>query len=301
MIPFKSILITAFAIVCVSAGVLHARDTVRVLIITGQNNHDWARSTPMIESLLEETGRFTVTVSTTPSEEAPEDAWNAWRPDFSRHDVVLSDYNGKMWPESVKTGFVTYVSGGGGVVLVHAANNAFGGWKEFEDMTGLLWRDSGYGDRLYLDGDLKLVRSPKGDGPGAGHGDSHAYQITSREKDHPILKGMPEVWMHVSDELYHGQRGPAKDMHILATAFSSRESKGTGVHEPMVWWIPAGKGKVVTLVPGHLGKGQGRPSAYDCVGFRTLLQRSTEWAATGKVTIPVPENFPTVSDISTVP
>ena len=30
----------------------------------------------------------------------------------------------------------------------------------------------------------------------------------------------------------------------------------------------------------------------NCVGFITTLQRGAEWAATGKVTIPVPKIFP---------
>ncbi|MGC4016413.1 MAG: ThuA domain-containing protein [Luteolibacter sp.] len=268
--------------------------------MTGQNNHDWIHSTPMIEGLLEETGRFDVTVSTTPSKEAPEDAWNDWNPRFKNYDVVLSDYNGKMWPETVKANFVSYVNDGGRVTLVHAANNAFTGWTEFETMAGLLWRNASYGDRLYLDENLKLVRQPKGEGVSGGHGAGHAYQITTRDDQNPIFKGLPNVWMHVSDELYHGQRGPAENVHILATAFSSTESKGTGVHEPMVWWVPYGKGKVITLVPGHLGEGSKYPTTYDCVGFRTVLQRSVEWVATDKVTIPVPGNFPTADSIGVI-
>lgn len=302
MSPFKFISAVS-ACICFSVGtapIVQADAKISVLIVTGQNNHDWFRSTPMIKELLEESGRFSVTVSTTPSEQAPDDAWVAWKPEFKGHDVVLSDYNGKMWPDPVKTGFVDYVRDGGDVVLVHAANNAFNGWKEFEDMTGLLWRGADFGDRLYLDENLKLVRTPKGEGPGAGHGNSHAYQIATRDSANPIFKGMPDVWMHVTDELYHGQRGPAQNMHILATAFSSKESNGTGVNEPMVWWIPFGKGKVISLMPGHLGANQPSPSAYDCVGFRTLLQRSTEWVATGKVTIPVPKNFPTADQTSVI-
>jgi hypothetical protein len=38
-----------------------------------------------------------------------------------------------------------------------------------------------------------------------------------------------------------------------------------------------------------------------CVGFITTLQRSTEWAATGKVSLPIPEKFPTADKISQVP
>ena len=142
---------------------LHARDAekISVLIVTGQNNHDWFRSTPKIEAMLNTTGRFDVTTTTTPSQQAPEDAWNDWEPKFKDYSVVLSDYNGKMWPEKVKADFLSYVSGGGRVLLVHAANNAFTGWNEYEEMCGLMWRNSDYSNRLYLDKDLKLVRLPK--------------------------------------------------------------------------------------------------------------------------------------------
>lgn len=302
MIHFPKLLPAMVLSLCIAGGTgsMVAAEKIRVLIVTGQNNHDWQRSTPAIKALLEETDRFTVTVSTTPSEEAPEDAWNDWKPNFKSHQAVISDYNGKMWPEPIKAEFVEYVESGGGLVLVHAANNAFTGWKEFEEMCGLMWRDASYGERIHLDEKMKLVRTPKGEGPGAGHGHSHAYQITVTDQTHPIFKGMPERWMHVSDELYHGQRGPAHGMHILAVAFSSKESNGTGVYEPMAWWIPRGKGKVVTLLPGHLGAGQDRPHAFDCIGFRAVVQRSTEWAATGSVTLSLPTNFPTATATSTV-
>lgn len=299
----KTILTTTFVTVacCGSALAAPAGNKISVLIVTGQNNHNWIASTPIIKGLLDETGRFEVTVSTTPTKEAPKDAWADWNPKFQNYQVVLSDYNGEMWPDAVKTNFTNYVKDGGDVVLVHAANNAFTGWKEFEDMTGLLWRNKDYGDRVYLDAQEKPVREPKGEGIGAGHGAGHAYAITTRDDQNPIFKDLPKAWMHVNDELYHGQRGPAANMHILATAFSTTESKGTGVHEPMVWWIPYGKGKVITLVPGHLGENPKYPTTYDCVGFRTVLQRATEWVATDKVTLPVPKNFPTADQISTVP
>lgn len=277
-----------------------ATEKIKVLIVTGRNNHNWVLSTPTIQRLLEESGRFEVSVTTTPGKEAPKDAWQDWRPRFGQHDVVLSDYNGDLWPDSVKMEFVNYVEGGGRVVEVHAANNAFTGWKEYEAMTGLLWRASGHGDRIYFDKDLKPVRQPKGEGPAGGHGAGHEYAITTLDAANPIFSDLPKVWMHVSDELYHGQRGPAENMHILAAAFSSIESKGTGVYEPMVWWIPYGKGKVITLLPGHLGDKATYPTPYDCVGFRTILQRSVEWIVTGEVSIPKPANFPTADRISVV-
>lgn len=277
-----------------------AENKAKILIVTGQNNHDWIHSTPVIKALLEETGRFEVTVSTTPSEEAPDDAWNDWAPKFKRFDAVLSDYNGKMWPDQIKSDFVDYVNGGGGVIIVHAANNAFTGWKEYEEMTGLLWRGADHDSRLYFDENMKAVHVPKGEGPGAGHGSSHEYQITVTDPASPVFKDLPKVWMHTTDELYHGQRGPAKNMHIMAVAFSSKESGGTGVYEPMIWWIPYGKGKVITLLPGHYGQNQSSPTAYDCVGFRHVLQRSTEWIATGRVTLPAPAAFPSAEKTSVI-
>ena len=290
-----------FATVAFCCGQVSAAEKIKVLIVTGQNNHNWVRSTPVIKGLLEETGRFDVSVTTTPSIGAPKDAWQDWRPQFGKFDVVLSDYNGKEWPEAIKAKFVSYVQEGGRVVEIHAANNSFTGWLEYEAMTGLLWRASSYGDRIYLDKNLKQVRVRKGEGPSGGHGKGHEYQITTIDRENPIFKDLPPVWMHVSDELYHGQRGPANDMHILAAAFSSKESNGTGEYEPMVWWIPFGKGKVLTLVPGHLGQNPSHPTPYDCIGFRTVLQRSVEWMGSGRVTITVPANFPAADKISVVP
>src|SRR5262249_7038733 len=94
-------------------------------------------------------------------------------------------------------------------------------------------------------------------------------------------------WKHAKDELYHGQRGPAAEMHLLATAYSDKSTNGTGEHEPMIWWIPYGKGKVFTTVMGH------GDYSMKCVGFQTVVARGAEWVATDKVTIPVPKDFPT--------
>lgn len=301
MNKIKSVLATALAtaVSCMMVSAT-AAGRINVLIVTGQNNHDWFRSTPRIKELLDQSGRFAVTISTSPSEQAPKDAWNAWNPEFAKNDVIISDYNGPMWPDAIKARFVEYVRNGGGVVIVHGANNAFNGWKEYEAMCGLLWRDNNFGTALHLDDSLNEITLPKGDGPGASHGKVHPYQITSRDKENPIFKDMPQVWMHADDELYHGQRGSSENLHLLATAFSSKESNGTGFHEPMVWWIPFGKGRVLSMMPGHLWSGQGHPNAYDCVGFRTLLQRAVEWTATGKVTIPIPQDFPSADKVSLI-
>lgn len=259
-----------------------AADKINLLIIDGQNGHNWKATTPPIKAMLEATGRFTVDVATSPPKGAPKEDWGKFRPEFAKYGVVLTNYAGEAWPEEVRAAFVKYINDGGGLVVYHFAVQSFADWDDYNRMIGVGWRDNKYGESIALDDDGKVVRRAKGEGPGAGHGPAHAFEMQVRDADHPITKGMPAKWMHVSDELYHGQRGPAKDMHILATAFSAKEKGGTGMHEPMAWTIPFGKGRVFTTLLGHDVVQTSAP------GAATLLVRGAEWAATGKVTIPVP-------------
>jgi type 1 glutamine amidotransferase len=100
------------------------------------------------------------------------------------------------------------------------------------------------------------------------------------------MRGLPPLWMHTKDELYDSLRGPAEDLHILATAYSSAEYEGTGRHEPMLMTLTYGIGRVFHTVLGHADY------SMNCVGFVTTLQRGAEWAASGEVTIPIPADFP---------
>lgn len=291
---------TRFTLACTLALAMVASapaDKIKLLIVDGQNNHNWKATTEGVKAALEKSGRFEVTVSTGPPGKSAKEAWDAWRPEFSKYGVVVSNYNGDGWPQEVKDAFIKYVEGGGGVVMVHAANNAFADWTEFNKMIGLGWRNEKYGDRITLDDAGKQVRTPKGEGPGAGHGPQHEFVVTVRAPEHPIMKGLPAKWLHGKDELYHGQRGPGENMTVLDSAWAAKEKGGPGAHEPITWVIPYGKGNVVTTVLGH-HMGNGPSDALNCVGFQTVLSRAAEWAATGKVTIPVPADFPTETKTS---
>lgn len=171
--------------------------------------------------------------------------------------------------------------------------------KYGKNKLSLLYRPREHGFSLYLDDDGKLVREAPGRGRGMGHGTQYDWMMTVRDTKHPITQGMPVRWMHNHDELYHGQRGPAENVHILLTAYSDPASGrgGTGKNEPIVWWIPFGKGKVVTNVMGHVGELR----SMECVGFQVLLNRSCEWAAIGKCITPVLKNFPTAQTTSIEP
>jgi uncharacterized protein len=298
---FWQSLFVALVAVCCFASPSLAGGKIKVLIIDGQNNHNWEDTTPFLKAQLEKTGKFDVDVSTTPPPGSDKEKWDAWNPDLFKYQVVLSNYNGPAWPPHVQKNFEKFMREGGGLVNVHAANNAHSGWKEFEKMTGLLWRGNNHGFRVALNKEKETVRIDAGQGPGAGHGPQHSYEVLTVDQEHPITKGMPLRWQHTKDELYHGQRGPGENMNILAVSFSDQKFKGTGMYEPMVWWIPYGKGKAVTNVLGHVSRGDSKNmEGMRCVGFLTLVARSCEWAATGKVTIPVPENFPSADKTSAV-
>jgi hypothetical protein len=276
---------------------------IKVLIIDGQNNHDWRTTTPHMKKVLEACGRFTVDVATTPQKPAKggdvagyREAMAKFRPDLEKYQVVLSNYNGDSWSEKFQADLENYVkTAKGALVIVHAANNSFGGWGEYNRMIGMGWRDNKFGDRLTLDAQGKEKRVAKGTGPGAGHGAYHPFTVTVRNADHPITKGMPSQWLHAGDELYHGMRGPIENVKLLATAYSDKKTGGTAEHEPMIWTVTYGKGRVFHTPMGH------DINSMRCIGFITTLQRGTEWAATGKVTIPVPKNFPTAKKTSTLP
>lgn len=281
--------IAVLALITWNSGAAFSAEPLKLLIIDGQNNHDWKSTTPVLKAFLTKTGRFEVDVATSPPGKATPEAWDAFRPDFSRYAVILSNYNGELWPEEVQKNLEQFVMNGGGLVIVHAANNAFPQWGEWNKMIGLGWRGADFGDRITVDDAGNIVRTPPKEGPGASHGAQHEFTIIARDREHPVMQGLPAEWLHAKDELYHGQRGPARDMHLLATAYAAKDKGGTGAHEPMVWWIPYGKGKVFTTVMGH------GDYSMKCVGFQAIVARGSEWAATGKVTLPIPENFPTAT------
>ncbi len=277
------------------AATLSAADSGKIvaLIIDGQNNHKWDITTPVLKHALESSGVFAVSVSTTPPKGAKPDDWKSFHPKFSDYGVVISNYNGEPWPEAVRKDFDAYVSGGGGFVSVHAANNSFPEWTEYNKMIGVGgWggRDEKSGPWLYVK-DGKLFRDNAA-GKGGAHGPQHEFVVETINADHPITRGLPKKWLHSKDELYSRLRGPAENVEILTASMSDSSEK----MEPNNMVLSYGKGRVFHTTLGHADYSMLE------VGFYEIIQRGAEWAATGdcKATGNVPAKFPTADKISVV-
>jgi len=289
-----------------------AEKKLKALIVDGQNNHNvWPKSTHMMRDYLEETGRFEVDLYRSrftwkgkrfgddfkldddkeyQDLEKPKTD-ELFAPVFSDYDVVISNFGWKAapWPEKTKSDFEEYMKAGGGLVVVHAADNSFPKWGEYNRMIGLGgWggRNEKSGPYVYYDINDKLIRDAA-KGAGGGHGPQRELPIIVREPDHPVMVGMPTKFMQTKDELYQTLRGPAEGMKVLATGFADKKFKGTGRHEPVVMAIEYEKGRVFHTTLGH------DDYSFESVAMIALIQRGSEWAATGKVTIAIPDDFPT--------
>lgn len=318
-------LLSAAAVLALAAP-LAAADPIKVLIVDGQNNHNWRATTPILKKILEDSKIFTVDVATAPERPRPpqkpkdgageqavkafeaallrykqesadiNDAFRRFRPKFKAYQVVVSNYNGEPWSKETRSDFVEFVAHGGGFVCVHAADNAFPDWPEYNAMIGV----GGWGGRNEKSGPYIRLRDGKfihdtSKGNGGSHGQQHAFLVQVRDKDHPITAGLPDKWLHATDELYDRLRGPAQNVTVLATAHADKAKGGSGEEEPMLMAINYEKGRVFHTTLGHA------EVAMKCAGFQTTFARGTEWAATGKVTIPVPSDFPGPEKVSVRP
>ncbi|MFY9152265.1 MAG: ThuA domain-containing protein [Prolixibacteraceae bacterium] len=304
-----------FSVICIVLFSLSSEAKIKVLIVDGQNNHEvWPKSTIMMKQYLEETGLFTVDIKRTKytwmgerekaylalagvgeTQDLQESISDPdFLPSFKKYDVIVSNFGWKAadWPEATQKALEKFMKDGGGFVSVHAADNSFPTWLEYNKMIGL----GGWGDRnekdgpyVYYTNEGELVRDSSPGGAGS-HGPQHIIPITTRVADHPITKGLPSIWLTAKDECYSKLRGPGENMIILATGKDMSGKAPTDRHEPTLMVLTYGKGRIFHTTLGH--------DDYSCegVGFITTFIRGVEWAATGKVTIPVPSDFPTAEE-----
>jgi len=227
----------------------------KVLIITGQGDHDWQTSSAGIKEILDETGLFTSEILVVPSKGADMSGFN---PKFAKYKLVVLDYEGDVWPETAYAAFTNYLNNGGGVLLYNIKRDP--GEAVAEDIT---------------------------------NSERHNFEIRTRITDHPVTKGLPVRWMHPDDVIIQGLKLSGNDVKILATAFSDTTKGGSGKPEPVIAAMNSGQGRIFATMIGLPGGEENQ--ALHCAGSIVILQRGAEWAATGAVTQEVPSDFPTAA------
>jgi len=263
----RFILAAATVLTTIGAGFAADPKPIKVLIITGDHGHDWQKTTPFIKNLLTKAG-MDVNVTETPANDLTAS-------NLAKYDVLFLNYKdtkkGKpetRWADENKKAFTDAVAGGKGLVVYHHASSAFSSGSnfdaEFERAIAGGWRKQG------------------------NHGKRHVFAVTTRLAEHPIMNGMPPEFTHANDELYQNSV-LLSNCRVLATAFADKtiDPKNSGKAEPVVWVADYGKGRVYENALGH------DVAAMQSIGFQTLLIRGVEWAATGKVTHPVPDQLST--------
>lgn len=230
-------------------------EQLKLLILSGSNNHDWQKTTPVLAEIYELSNRFSTQVT--------EQADTLTIEDFHQFDAVISNYTAWpehdfRWPSSAENGLMQYIDEGGGFVLFHAASAAFYDWEAYQQMVGTSWGDS------------------------TKHGKITPHKIVIKDKNHPITEGMSDFW--ITDELWVNS-GVNSELNVLAESYSEPSNSGRGEFEPVVHWNTKGEGRIFHNILGHDVR------AMKNTGWKTLMLRGTEWAATRKVTVPLPNSL----------
>jgi type 1 glutamine amidotransferase len=147
---------------------------LRVLLFSGQNNHDWKTTTPKLRAILTDSGRFTVAVTERPDQCTAET--------FARCDVIVCNWNAwgtvpiTNWPVDTRTAFLNFIRNGGGHVVVHAGGSSFYDWPEYQQIGGTSW---------------ELAQT--------SHGTPHTFTVQP-DAAHPITRGLAPF--KTTDELW---------------------------------------------------------------------------------------------------
>ena len=278
----------------VSIPVNPAEKRVKVLIISGQNSyeHDWTGVNNMLRTLMQDTKRFDVRVT--------EDFDHGDLATLKGYDVVLLNYSSRwnyadpkqhVWtPEAFKA-LYDYVRQGGGLVAYHSSFTWGRDIPEYKKLVGATMEPG------------SSRRAPPG-----------AFPVHLIDRSHPITAGMREfVWTYNDDMYTNMSFAPDAKVHVLATAHDSsaaynpkltgpkypasaytpeklKAMKGMNADHPQIWTTEYGSGRVFSITLGH------DEVSLHFQPLQSLILRGTEWAATGKVTLPVLEeakDYPT--------
>lgn len=256
MRPIAALLLLTAALVSAQEGRL------RVLIVTGRMDpsHNWRETTPVLKTILENAGRFDVTVT--------EDARGITTGSLARYDALLVHYNGPRFGAEAERAVEEFVRGGKGMVSLHGVS--YGPFFGLEQR-GRRWEPTAEGAWPAWAALLGATWKPEN----IGHGARHVFPVKWVDREHPIARGL-EPTFQANDELYH-RLDLRPEARVIAAAFSDPKTRGTGDEEPIIWTVAFGSGRTVHTTLGHDAAALRQP------GVGAAIARAAEWAAGGAV------------------
>jgi len=216
---------------------------VRILILSGKNNHEWSKTTPLLVRIYKETGLFNIDVTEKPD--------TLSYMDLERYDVIVCNWN--TWPDNDvrltpewESGLTKFIREGGGAVFIHAGASSFYSWDEYHRIGIGRW------------------------GKETSHGKPQKGKVHGFDQTHPITSGIKDFY--IVDELWK-----KTDIHPDAVALASLswrdETDGQEFSEKALFTCQTGEGRSFYSIMGHDER------AFLNTGLQTLLIRGTLWAS----------------------
>jgi type 1 glutamine amidotransferase len=227
--------------------------SVKGLILTGWQHeaHKWRETTAVLKHAIETGDQISLDVST--------DIEDLSHYDLRDYSFLVLNYCNWKRPEGLsdqsRKAFTDYLSGGGGLLVIHFANGAFhhslpnagqSDWPEYRNIVRRVWDHS----------------------DNSGHDPYGTFRVGATGLKHEIVEGLTSF--DTSDELYFNQKGDGP-IEVLLTA----RSNITGNQEPLAWVYQYGRARVFQTVLGHDTR------ALETPAVKIILQRAAAWAARG--------------------
>jgi uncharacterized protein len=262
---------------------MEEKKTLQVLLVTGNltSEHD-ARISSWIRYMLEATGRFRVKIT--------EEFRGATAETLAPYDLVFVNYDGKetvhdvavRWGETAEAAVLAFVRSGKGIVFLHSAV-----WIE-------CWPEA----FLPMMGGCCDFRTGSRKTPASD------FTVRHPTPDHPITRGLVSSWHTVGDDLFTPTRWASDaPVEVVATIYDDPDEydripphmaqdytpekrarmTDIGTDIPVAWTNRYGEGRAFVVTIGH------GPDTVRRMPFVAMLCRGCEWAATGGVTLPVPD------------
>ncbi len=169
--------------------------------------------------------------------------------------IIQLDFPPYTWPKEAENAFVKYIDEGrGGWIGFHHATllGEFDGypmWQWFSDFMG------GIRFKNYI--------APLADGT-----------VIVEDKEHPVMEGVPSVFVVPDDEWYTYDRSPRPNVHVLANvdeqSYTPASEIKMGDH-PVVWVNEAKGARNVYFQIGHSRK------LYETEAFVTMFRNAIDW------------------------